>query len=418
MSTISEAMQVYRYQIVSFDILFEGESKPTVLPSDYINALYMEKDYDNTYFPIIWTKIVLDTQLYFKIIQNKSTVKFRIRLQKFVVNTNDIRNLTEITDRENVFNETFVLLIDEDTPMIDVKTTTEMNREDKGGKNPHNVGGKEFTFFLFNEAHLKASSTLLNTVINNCTMSDVLAYCLYTTGVKNVLMSPLENKTSHNSVLLPPFTLVGNLEYLEAYYGFYKNGLLAFFDVPRSYMIDMQSKCTAWERGEVKQTIFTIRSDEDAYSISTGSFNDEKAFQINVTPGNINMRTPSVSSDQLVGNNVYYIDPASADLNTHKSKANQRGDGSFRVVVDKYDNMYNRSAQAKRIEEMSQIAEINIGDFDIDAISPNKEFTLVFTNSELTKSHGGNYRMAYSLISFTKEGNYMKLSAGLLVKKN
>lgn len=415
---ISTELSLYRYEVASFDVLFEGEKDPTVVMPDYVNGLNIEKDFDNAYFPVTWIKVMLDTKLYFKIVANKDTVRFRLRVQKYSHGFDTDPTISATPIKRNIFNETFCIILDEDTPLIDKQTTEDLYDPDAGLR-PEDSGGKEFTFFLFKEKDLTASRKLINTVLANVTVTDAVTYCLSTTGLSKVLMAPFDNKTKYSEMLLPPLTMLGNLEYLENYYGMFEHGLLAFFDIERIYMVDMSSKCKAWAQEEYKKTVFNVRSDNSAYSMSPGSYDNEKEKTqvINITPGNINLRTPSVTVDQLEGNNIYYIDPGTGAINTHKADTKHRGAGNYKVLVDKYNNVYARHAERIRREELSGLAEINIGDFDIDALTPNKEFVLTFEDSAITKSHGGSYRLSYALLTFIKDGKSLRLSASTMFNK-
>lgn len=405
----------YRYTVESFNVLFEGDDQPVVIPPSMVNSVMIEKDFDVDYFPILAVKVMLTSDLYFRIVENKDSVKFRFRMQKYIYDPNS----STPPFKKDVFNDIFTIFLDENTPFIE-KQMYERTKSMLGeGSAPQDVGGKEFTLFLFKESDLTNSKKIINNVIGPVTMTGALTYCLATAGIKNILLAPLDNKRSYKDVLLPPFTLLGNLEYLENQYGFFYAGLLAFFDLDRTYMIDYSGKCKAWAKGEYKKTVFNVKYDTNPDNLSPGLFNDEnqKTYYINIFPGGIVMKSPSFTADHIEGNNIYFVDPVTGAVNMHKAETYERGEGSYRVMVDKYNNVFIRTSQRLRREEMKNIIEVTMGDFDIDAITPNKEFVFTFEDKSISSTRGGNYRLSRSVFTFTKQGEAFAISASALFKK-
>jgi hypothetical protein len=415
MATTSLNQRFYRYLVESFDVLFEGEQDPVKIQSQYVNSIVIEKDYDNDYFPLLRVKVMLDTELYYKIIGNKDTVRFRFRMQKYVYDST-----SAIKFKKNVFNELFCIFLDENTPFIEKKMLKETKDMLGEGNNPQNTGGKEFTFYLFKEKDLNSSKEIINKVIGPVNIMGAVTYCLATAGFSNILIAPFDNKTDYDEILIPPLTFLGNLDYLDNQYGFFENGMMAFFDIDRVYMIDYSGECKAWANEEYKKTILNVKFETNPDNLSPGTYDDpdEKNFVINIAPGGIAIKAASVVADQTVGNNIHFVDPSTGDVNTHTSAiTTQRGKGTYRVVIDKYNNRFRRISERKRREELRNIAEIMIADFDIDAISPNKEFMLTYEDSSLNLTHGGNYRVSNSLITFIKQGEEFSISSTSTFKK-
>jgi len=67
---ITEEMRKYRnnirYKVDTLVILFNDGSTSTVEPG-MITSIYIEKDFDNLYFPIINLSVVIDDELYNRI---------------------------------------------------------------------------------------------------------------------------------------------------------------------------------------------------------------------------------------------------------------------------------------------------------------------------------------------------------------
>lgn len=415
MATTALNQRFYRYSVESFDILFTDEPNPSKVSPQYVNSIIIQKDFDNDFFPLLRVKVMLDTELYYKIVYNKSTVRFRLRIQKYVYDSTKT-----VQYKKDVINELFCIFLDENTPFTE-KQMHDKSKDTSGeGSSPQNTGGKEFTFYFFKESDLLNSKKIINSTLDNVNMTEVVTYCLAQAGFKNILLSPFDNKTEYNEVLIPPFTILGLLDYLENQYGFFFTGLLSFFDFDRAYMIDQGPKCTSWVKEEYKKTTFNVKYETNPDSLSPGSYDntDEKTFYINIVPGNITMNSLSVIVDQLEGNNIYFVDPSSGAVNTHKADVQQRGTGTYRVVVDNYNNPYVRTSERIQREEVKNSAELVLSDFDIDALTPNKEFIITFEDSSLAKTFGGNYRLAHTMITLVKQGEELVISANASLRKS
>ena len=82
---ITNEMRTYKnlikYKIDGFDILFENGDVEKI-ESGMISHLYIEKDYDNLYFPLINISVLMGDKLYNRINQESETVQFRLKIIK------------------------------------------------------------------------------------------------------------------------------------------------------------------------------------------------------------------------------------------------------------------------------------------------------------------------------------------------
>ena len=72
---------IIKYKVDNFDIMFKDGSIEK-MNGDMVTHLYIEKDYDDLYFPIINISIVMKDKIYQKIQNEIDTVKFRLRVIK------------------------------------------------------------------------------------------------------------------------------------------------------------------------------------------------------------------------------------------------------------------------------------------------------------------------------------------------
>jgi hypothetical protein len=259
----------------------------------------------------------------------------------------------------------------------------------------------------------------LNTIIEESDMATALTYCLTAGSFSKILMTPIENTIMYKEILLPGLTLLGTLNYLDSQYGLYSRGSLIFFDLDAIYIIDRNPKCTAWRQGEYTQTVFHTKASTNPDSMSPGSYDNEKEKKhyINVPVDAITMSNNSVTNDQIEGNHVYIVNPVLATTLNIKSNAPQRGQGTHKVLFNKYNNAYAAKAEAHRRSENGTIIQLNLAEIDIEALSPNKEFLFTFEDLEFNKIHGGAHRISRSTTMLVKQGEEFAMSVTSTFKK-
>ena len=417
MTQLPTSMRFYHYKVESLDIIFPSEGKQYPIEKGLIKSIMVERDYENDFFPVIRLDLSLNTAFYHKIIANKLDVKFRMRLQKYIYDTNNNPKV-----KKDVFNTIFSSFIDEGTPFLDKKEYEEANKVavlDKDGQIPTTIGGNDITFYLFKESNLLNSKKIINTVLSSANMTQTLTFLLSKAGISDVLMVPLDNKNNYNEIILPPLTVLGNMIYLDNQYGFYKDGTLIFFDIDCVYIIDKSGKCKAFRKGEYKKTVITVRDTINPQSLMPGSYDDteKKIIYVNIDPRDVAISNMTVIKDQIDGNNRLLINPASGATAVIKPKTVQRGEGTYKVLYKKYNNPFINSSEQKRVESDNRVINVTMSDIDIDAFTPNKEFTFTFEDIVINKQMGGNYRLVNSNFIFVKNGDYFKLNGTATFKK-
>lgn len=417
MTQLPTSMRFYHYKVESLDIIFPSEGKQYPVEKGFIKSIMIERDYENDFFPVIRLDLSLSTAFYHKIIANKLDVKFRMRLQKYIY---DDQNKLKV--KKDVFNTIFSSFIDEATPFLNKKDYEEANKVsllDKDGQSHLTLGENDITFYLFKESDLLNSKKIINTVISSANMTQTVTYLLSKSGLTRVIMVPLDNTNSYSEIIIPPLTVLGNLIYLDNQYGLYKNGTLIFFDIDCLYIIDRSGKCKAFRKGEYKKTILTVRHTINPVSLNPGSYDDaeKKTFYINIDPRNVAISNVAVIRDQTDGNNRLIINPAVGNTLDIKAKTIQRGGGTYKVLYNKYNNSFINSSEKIKVESDNRVINVTMADIDIDAFTPNKEFTFTFEDPSINKEIGGNYRLVNSNFIFVKNGDHFKLNGTATFKK-
>lgn len=409
-------MRYYRYAIENFELLFDGD-EPVKLEKGLLSDIFIEKDYDGDIFPIINVNIGLTSTLYYKVLYNKTKVKIRFRFQKYMLDEDNQPSV-----KSDIVNDLFEFFLDEDTPFIDKTAYDKREEVDIGEGNTQLEYPNErmLDMYLFKISDIDASKVTVNKIIKRGTVGDILAYSLTKSGTRKVLFSPVNNNEELKQVVLPTLTTNSIVKMLEEKFGIYRKGAMLFYDLDRVYLIDKNSQCNCWEDQEYKQTLITIAKSMNDISFYPGCYNNEKEkrYEINVTPDLVSITSETVITEQLSGNNITVVNKNNGEVRNVRTNLEQHGSGTYNILQNNYNNRYAVEALTTRITEKAKIVRITLGDVDIEALTPNKEFTLIFEESEINSTYGGSYRLGYCRHYFKKSGlEYIVSSDCILYKQ-
>ena len=401
-------LETYKYNIQAIQLLLPDSS---IINLDTIRVSDMEltRDYDNYFFPIFKFTIALSIDDYYTIIENKTDIKMRVRIQY----RNSNKDYSKL-----LFNEIFSVYIDNNTPDLNKELRQRTNDVVSKSTNGNLTDfGSSLELYLFREDYLNYNNTIINKIIKQGSMLDVITYLFYSSGIrKNVLLENFDNKNIYNEVLLPPMKLIQSLAYLENQFGFYNTYSTFFFDIDYIYLMSKKSGCNVWKKGDIKTVVFHIFSGATEYNFVNGSYYENNQYHINITKDSFIIESNSVSRNAIEGTNRLMINSIDGTVDDITQSSIQRGKGNYKVIVNKYDNKFLANAE-KNDNEDSNILSIQLVDYDILNITPNKEYKVVFDDSALSKQYGGIYRLTSNISIFAKEGTEYTLKSSLELRK-
>jgi hypothetical protein len=402
----------YKYKIVRIDILIPGKDTITVSYNN-IGGIIIEKDFDNCIHPIFEIKLALHPIDIYDILDNKDTVKFNIRLDKYAFSS---ENNNEYLYRDLSFNETFTIYMDDNTVQMD-KELYKKTKEVKGNRVDIDDISETYSFFLFKEKDIDSARLMINNIITDCNMTDVITYLLSSSGCNNVLMTPMDNQNTYNEIILYPVTLLDNITRLDHHYGFYRYGLLFFMDINRIYFIDKRGRNTAYSRGEFTDVfIYSYRaSRQESMSGGFEVSKSEKMYKMNILTSMISMKTSGYIMNETIGTNLIMVDSLNDNINEVDVDIKHKG-SSKSVVVDRLENGHDTNEYIEfesnaRLKEGESIFEVSFAGIDMDILTPNKRYTFVFEDSENQKRVGGVYRLSRVITHLMPKGTSMNVTA-------
>ena len=406
-----ENKNIIKYKVDNFDIIFANGDVEKI-NGDMVTHLYIEKDYDELYFPIVNISVVMRDKLYQRIQEENETVNFRVRVIKNIYDKE--YNLLKY---ELYCNELFQCFKDKDNIIKDNKNTE--SKEETEGEESVTMGTNNRNFYIFTDEVTKCKK-LFNLSITSSTLSDLLIYMIGEAGVEKLLMSKLNNNESLSNVTIPSGNLVDAINYLNNLKSFYEKGMLLFFDIDTAFLIDMNYKCTAWRKNEIRITHIHVANQQSSDSQLNGYYEnkDRKQTHVFANTDRVQIKNTNILSNQLSGNNIKIIDSKNGTKTTVNAKTSAVGNKTNEQLLTVKDgNKYTVSELQTRLEENECISGITLIGVDTEVVSPNKEILVTYEDAELNKQYGGNYRVCKTTTTLTKDAGELIGEVQVMLKK-
>lgn len=395
-------VEYVKYKVESLSIVLQSETIK-VEPA-FVSEILLEYDYDKLCTPIFILSVALTQIEYRKIVREKDTVKFIVKLNKIYYN-----DAKEYLYYSTFFNQTFCTHIIDENPIMEqdlINKTKSANKTDEDSRNPMEMRDI-YDFALFIEEHIDAGNKDINMTIESGKMNDILAHVLYFAGLnRNVLMSPSNNTSKITNLLCPVMNTIKTINYLQEIKGIYNAGLLFFMDFNTTYLIDKNAYCTAWRPKEYTITNIYIFSQTSEYNVIVGQMTDDDEEKNNLfsNTDSTDIKNKSVLNNAVYGNKMVLINAKKGTVNYIDENLKQRGGSVARIELQKYNNKYARNSKKLRLIENEYDVNVILKDIDLELLSPNKCFKLIFQNTKLNEQYGGTYRIAKTLSTLTKLG--------------
>lgn len=404
----------YKYQVATYQILLEGRKEPINLLKEAIQKVLIERDYDKSIHPILIIVTTLPPKLHKLIKDNKGKVKIRLNIQKGAYD----KGSGERMRSKPFIDDKFSLIMNDESDFKDEETYEAANKGAGGdGRNDKYIFNAqdyttEYVLSLWNQDHIDAMRKPVNAIYKDCTVSNAIQN-IYSkaTGIKKILISPMDNTNKYSEIRVKPMNLMNVPGYIDKVYGTYYTGSEVFLDFRCLYFLSKNGVCDAKEKGEYTRTIFRIPKSDKSKKDSVGTTIDttNKFYYINLRGEDIDFQAPGNTNDATEGNNFNIIDPKNNETMNVEGVGEQSSNGNSRIVEDNYSNEYNKSTLMSDVVEKSKECYITVTDYDDDAMTPNKEFIVMFDNEKL-KDKNGFYRLKKSQVILNKSSANLEIT--------
>lgn len=411
----------WKYRLSELYILYPGE-EPEKIPTERLTSFAIDHDYENNVFPLVRMELVLEASRYYKIIKNKTEVKFKIRIQKYY---RELGKRTESILRDYI-NDTFSLILDDDDFDVDSGFKEERAGGDYSKLEQSDINDlwavdNKIEFFLFKTDTIRAAKKMVNDVLTNASVTDGISYIISKTGLKNILMAPADNKKTIPELVIPPMTAIGALTFLDCYYGIYQNGSMLYLDLDRNYLFPYNDKCRCWEKQEIRETDIIIPKKNSTFSSDMCTVDPaDDSVKINYIVGNnssITIKNDSVTYDVLAGNDIESVKVYEGEVTQGSSEA-PSSDGNLQCnIPNRTENPYFTNTYTQQAESRTIVINDIFADFDVAFLKPNIIYKFIFEDTKLTKKYKGNYRIVYANHTFIKDGRDFAISSNVTFKR-
>ena len=386
----------WKYVVKKINILIPNTDAITI-PNERLNGLEIEENYEEYYFPVIKLSLVLDSDTYYKILQNKNDCNIFLRIDKFsYVDGSEEQSL----DKEYI-KDTFELIIDENTEDMlrslkedesssdYTKTTSDVSEDSLSTPSNNKV-----EFYLF-KSTIDGTKTNVNKVLHKANVADAIAYLATVAKLKNLVMAQPDNTTVYDQLLIPPLSVLKALAFIDTYYGIYKTGSIIWFGMDYTYIIPFSGACDVYVKNEIKTTNIIIpKSVNTSHINSLGSLKKKSDKNNNYVIGDyssVNISNQSISNNYLNANDIQTVDSYDDSTSTNSSKAKSKKTNFVKIFTNKTENSFISSMYTAQTNAKSDVVSVRLQDYDVSVISPNKRCNVIFEDSNYTKKYNGNY---------------------------
>ena len=213
----------WKYRVEEIYLLLP-EQEPIRLPNERMVSISIQHDFENNIFPLFRIELVLEASRYYLIVENKETIQFKLRIQKYYREIGSNKKSLQ----QDFINDTFDLILNDS----DFDTQKGFKEEEVAGNYTERVKSdineleevdNRMEFFLFKSSTIKSSRKIVNKILHNATLTDAVNYICTQSNLKNMLMAPLDNKDPITELMIPPLPAIQALIFWTAIMAFTKS---------------------------------------------------------------------------------------------------------------------------------------------------------------------------------------------------
>lgn len=401
---------IIKYKVDNVDILFENGDIEKI-NGEMVRHLFIEKDFDELYFPLINVSIIMKDELFQRINEEIDTVQFRLRIVKNIYDNNNV-----LMKYELYCNKTFRCFMEKLNIIKDKEMFEDKKRVESESSQNYLANPREF--YLFTDDVMKCKK-IMNLSVEDAELTDLLIYMFNQCGIEKLLMSKLDNLDRVNNLMLPNGNLIENINFINQNIGLYKKDMCLFFDLDCAYLVDKNSKCTSWRKNEVQITHIHVANKRHSDAQLNGQYinKDRKQTHVFTHTERLEVSNSNILNDQLSGNDMTIINSKENSITNIKSTGTQIGTANTTILNIHSSNKYATEILKLRMKENECSCTMSFVGLDIDLFLPNKEIIVTYEDPELHKIYSGNYRITKVLATLKKDAQELVGEVQLSLKK-
>lgn len=401
------------YEVVEANLFFSS-GDPVAIPQGEIEKFIVANMYSTNNLPAFTFSFRANNRTYLRMMADKTDLSIHLKIDYYIKDHgNEKKGLVRTW-----FNKKFDAYIEDDAPNLIRESMNEMDSVTKSTlnelKTEENTNARSIpvTLALFDKSAVNTAYSVGGGIFASGDMETVVTQQLSSSGASSVLMQPMDNKGSFPQIIVPPFTLVGRLNYLNAVYGFYKTGMILFFGLDRTYLISRDSKAKAYVTNELLDIILLVREEKDARRLQDGSRlePEQRTVYINVTDDDLSFTSNSIFNNMLHGSQISEVVTQTNSFRNLTATNRRKGNTHKKYFHNKYNNPYALSEYVSELSRDDRLITVTLRDVNLHWFLPNKRFRLTFLDSQQGKDYNTEVMLMNTQLVFAKHDDHFRLT--------
>ena len=389
----------YRYKISA---VFTYDDVVIEMPSESIQMLTTNYDYNAYNMPIYYVDFRLNSNLYDMMVLNSETGKIVLTMRKYDNST--VRALNrKIVEQEF----SYIMPTDADYHRPLDKLEVANDKSDDSYK----VG----TMALIGYNNFEENSVLYNDIIKNSNMISIVHK--YTSHM-NMVIEPFTNNEMIDWIIIPPLTSITNLlKFLNDFQPFYDKGYRYFRDFGKTYLLSNSGNPVPDGNDKYNTVVINILDTSDPVSKSIGIDIDKerKAYVMTVDSLDTHMDIDIVRNKEY--NTILGIGNSGQ---TYTATLNIKGESDKEKLLlyrtfDDEDPQYKVNNMKTEIDGSSVVLQLTRTEIDSSIITPNKEY--IVQNYREFQEYNGRYILVSKKEVYIQQENEFVSNTLLVFKK-
>lgn len=426
--------QIKYHWLIQF--LFEKSSgKYASFYPTRLRSVQKINDYEKNFFPIFKMDLLINDAYFDLIFQEQRQMKCKVTLyKKYYDATSTAQDGADTVPvmEEKIMEDSFIPFFDRIPGDVisgaDVVTKDNIDDNSRMNTEEDSIGkitSANVTVTLWHINSLTSYKRYTNALLVDCNVGTAMGYILsgYQGIVNDAIVDLPDNQVPYQELFLLPYGLRNSFYSLQYRYGIYANGLWAFLDNGRLYILKALSINHQHAKGKAGFTRIKLKKNPGkiAPAYICGIHKKDGNF-VYETTGVLQKHNRDVIMGEVFGDSLLYtnfeklVNSVTGNSGVASQKAimtllnreklSHKDTGTkLEVEYDELDNPYNFMAKM-RSESLNMVVPVSVKGVDIESFTPEKVVNLEITDDgKANNRYGGQYCIRNTVYVFVPDDN-------------
>lgn len=365
------------------------------VPTSDIMSITIIHNYDGMTFPIIRVRLYCELSLIQNIVEYPDEIEMVGNLEGNVYRLNSDQSKPMVVDGATPIKFNLKAYIENKnipTSVMDQyrngkKITTDMNQAPKA----------TIELYGYNQSLVYYLKRQVESIYHNMGLTSIIQNMMGHNRITNYTMSPLNQQSCFDQILIPNLNLMQALAFFDTYYGLYEKGCSVYGDLDKLYICNASSSIS----DEKNSSILIKKASSESDMVGLQKYNG--SYMMNVLYNNISLLSESDIERLMQAKNIGAINVNTNEIQSanlqelYQYKTNEIfGDDNIPSILHKYVNPFIASSNAARIKEKITKVDMSFTGFDIGSINVGHRFTLTFDDAIRGRNLNGSFRPIFA----------------------